>query len=204
MFNVKSAELLEDTREIRALRVWQICLPQRQYTHYRSRHFTVTSRMFLSTVPLPITRANSARGVKLFRGFRPTREVTTATEGTQDQAGPRLTLQLAAGPHRAVVGPTTAGSHGSGGRSGRSSADSDPWLTMADRPSLSGDGSPSLTMVRCRAYRHSAHSFPPAETPAQHPRQLPPSSAHRTTSAFLSSGSEPEARCPEEPSRMTG
>ena len=98
MFNVKSAELLEDTREIRALRVWQIYLPQRQYTHDRGRHFTVTSRMFLSTVPLPITRANSARGVKLFRGFRPAQGVTRITEDTQDRAGPGgTTFNSAAG-----------------------------------------------------------------------------------------------------------
>lgn len=186
MFSVKSAELLEDTREIRALRVWQICLPQRQYTHYRSRHFTVTSRMFLSTVPLPITRANSARGVKLFRGFRPAREVTRATEGTQDQAGPRLTLQLAAGPHRAVVGSTTAAPMAPEAAQVallRTATPGSPWLTA---PACLGTAAPHSpwcaaglagTLPTAFTRRRPQHSTQDNFRLPQHTGQLPLSSA---------------------------
>lgn len=73
--------------ETRVLRAWQICLPHRQYKDYRRPPFIVTSttRIFLSTVLLPMLCAEAAGGVRLFRGCLP------GPGSSNDHAGPHRT-----------------------------------------------------------------------------------------------------------------
>lgn len=103
MFNFTSAELLEDARETRVLRVWQICLPLWQYKLYRHQNFTVTSRRtFLNMIPLPMLFTDADGRFKLFPG---------QWQGSQGNhggpAGTCRTQRLAASSHTDYWGSHT-------------------------------------------------------------------------------------------------
>lgn len=132
------------TLERLELSEFKICLPLRKQKHHRSRQFTatLTTRLFLSTVPLPMPCTDAVHGVKFSEAAARPTDIHAGPHGTtQDHAEPRPPLPPSPGKNPPPRLPRLS-------RPLLQPGDSSPSLTMASHSSPSASSSPSVTVKR--------------------------------------------------------